>query len=77
MAIRFNEHSIEEQENFVAYKLQNFIADFGGLLGLFMGCSLLSIVELIFHCIRACINKRGKNEMKVEEISQADFKRVQ
>ncbi|KAG5676491.1 hypothetical protein PVAND_006322 [Polypedilum vanderplanki] len=70
MAIRFNEHSIEEQENFVAYKLQNFIADFGGLLGLFMGCSLLSIVELIFHCIRACINKRGKNEMKLDQIEE-------
>lgn len=25
LAIRFNDHTIQEQENFVGYKLQNFI----------------------------------------------------
>lgn len=28
LAIRFNDHLIEEQKNFVAYKLQNFIGKY-------------------------------------------------
>lgn len=44
----FGDEIVEEFENFVTYKLQNFVSDVGGLLGLFMGCSLLSIMEIIF-----------------------------
>jgi len=29
--------------------MQQFISDFGGLLSLAMGCSILSIVELIYN----------------------------
>lgn len=46
--IAFGDEIVEEFENFVTYKLQNFVSDVGGLLGLFMGCSLLSIMEIIF-----------------------------
>lgn len=45
------------------------IADFGGLLGLFMGCSILSIVEVIFHCIRACFKKGKVQEIEIQPIS--------
>ncbi|XP_070504703.1 pickpocket protein 28-like [Chironomus tepperi] len=72
MAIRFNDHSIDEQENYVAYKLQNFIADFGGLLGLFMGCSILSIVEVIFHCIRACFKRGQIEEIEIQPVELVD-----
>lgn len=34
-------------ESFVAYHLQNFIADWGGLIGLFLGISFLSVVNSI------------------------------
>jgi hypothetical protein len=30
------------------------IADFGGLLGLFLGCSILSLIELIFFTVAGC-----------------------
>jgi hypothetical protein len=29
--------------------MQQFISDFGGLLSLAMGCSILSVVELIYN----------------------------
>ena len=44
----FGDEIVEEFENFVTYKLQNFVSDVGGLLGLFLGCSLLSIMEILF-----------------------------
>ena len=55
---------VEEVENYVSYKLQSckeysivdlvltpclVIADLGGLLGLFLGCSLISIVEMFYY----------------------------
>ncbi|KAG5676566.1 hypothetical protein PVAND_006390 [Polypedilum vanderplanki] len=48
LRLMFKEHLVEVHEKYASYKIQNFIADFGGLLGLFMGCSLISIVEIIF-----------------------------
>jgi len=49
VTIFFEDFLVEEKMNFLGYKLQHFISDCGGLLGLFMGCSLLSIVEIIYH----------------------------
>lgn len=93
LAIRFNDHTIQEQENFVGYKLQNFIgkkknysnfilkfvilADFGGLLGLFMGCSLLSIVELIFYCCAACFKRKDNGKINLKNMSKEEFDRLQ
>lgn len=37
-----------------------YSADIGGLLGLFMGCSLLSIIELIYFAINAIINRKKR-----------------
>lgn len=38
---------IEEHEYYVAYSLQHFIADAGGLVSLFMGYSFITIAEMI------------------------------
>jgi len=51
------------------------IADFGGLLGLFMGCSILSIVEVIFHCIRACFKKGQIQEIEIQPVCDIDGKK--
>jgi hypothetical protein len=37
--------------SYVAYSIQNFVADCGGLIGLFLGFSLLSIFELVCNLI--------------------------
>ncbi|KAG5683737.1 hypothetical protein PVAND_013002 [Polypedilum vanderplanki] len=55
--IRTRNHVIDEYENFAEYRLQNFVADFGGLMGLFLGCSIISLVELIYFCITGTFKK--------------------
>jgi hypothetical protein len=44
--------------------MQQFISDFGGLLSLAMGCSILSIVELIYNAFSI------KNEPEHEETKE-------
>ena len=34
------------------YTMTNFIADFGGYLGLLLGASMMSLFDLILKCIR-------------------------
>ena len=75
---------VEEVENYVSYKLQSckeysiidleltpclVIADLGGLLGLFLGCSLISIVEMFYYLTGGLLNilmkcriPKGNNE---------------
>jgi Amiloride-sensitive sodium channel len=63
------------KSNFQLYYLKNFnykihnlfsvIADFGGLLGLFMGCSLLSIVEVLFFITKSILEVTSKKSTKV------------
>lgn len=62
---------VEEIEDFLTYKVQNFVADVGGLLGLFLGCSLLSLVE-IFYFIFSALTKsfRRKNLVENEQIQE-------
>jgi hypothetical protein len=45
--------------------LQHFISDFGGLLGLAMGCSILSIVEIIYNAFT--MKNEPENEDKKDE----------
>ena len=62
---------VEEVENYVSYKLQSckeyslndlvltpclVIADLGGLLGLFLGCSLISIVEMFYYAVTGLLS---------------------
>lgn len=52
--LEFSSHVSQEYESYVAYSLQNFIADCGGLIGLFLGFSLLSILEMVYNTILFC-----------------------
>ena len=45
--------------------MQQFISDFGGLLSLAMGCSILSIVELIYNAFN--IKNEPDNEDEKDE----------
>ncbi|KAG5680507.1 hypothetical protein PVAND_010014 [Polypedilum vanderplanki] len=51
LAFIFENIFITEEESYAPYAIQNFIADIGGLLGLFIGCSILSIFEFVFYIV--------------------------
>jgi pilus assembly protein TadC len=45
----FEDSQIIQRTNYVTYKVQNFMSDVGGLIGLFLGFSLLSLFELLLR----------------------------
>jgi Amiloride-sensitive sodium channel len=48
------------------YGRADFLANCGGLLGLFLGASVISCLEIVYFCtIRLCFN-RGINESRVD-----------
>lgn len=57
-----------EEEVFISYGFREFITDVGGLLGLFLGCSMLSLMELIYYPVMAGIRywKMRKSSEKVK-----------
>lgn len=65
LAIFFKENQFITSKRSELYGRTDFVANCGGLLGLFMGVSLLSIVEIIYHItLRLCcsLRKRTTNE---------------
>ncbi|CAG9810955.1 unnamed protein product [Chironomus riparius] len=47
--ITFGDSQIKKTSNYVTYELENFIFDIGGLIGLFLGSSILSVLELLVN----------------------------
>ena len=43
------------------YTMTNFIADFGGYLGLLLGASMMSLFDTILKCIRILRMKAASN----------------
>ncbi|XP_070500674.1 sodium channel protein Nach-like [Chironomus tepperi] len=64
VSIIFIDSEIIETTNYITYRLQNFISDIGGLAGLFLGFSLLTLFELILGITSYCrkLIKRLKND---------------
>lgn len=65
LSIFFKEHQFITSKRSELYGQTDFLANCGGLLGLFMGVSLLSIIEFIYYCTLrlGCtlrIRKQGK-----------------
>ncbi|KAG5675951.1 hypothetical protein PVAND_005808 [Polypedilum vanderplanki] len=66
LSLIFEKHLTELHTSYVAYTIQNFVADCGGLCGLFFGFSLLSIYELICNFIVLCLDKfRNRSNRRV------------
>lgn len=59
-------------------KILAVIADCGGLLGFSAGCSVLSIIEVIYYFIMACISKRRKidHHYKIETLSASTINSI-
>lgn len=61
LSIFFKENQFITSKRSELYGQTDFLANCGGLLGLFMGVSLLSIVEIIYFCtLRLCCNLRNR-----------------
>jgi hypothetical protein len=61
---------------FRGYPLYFFSADFGGLIGLFMECSLLSVLEL-FHYLVQYLFQKWLEKWKNSRISATKPKTIQ
>lgn len=48
--ISYREPYVSSLHRYVTYSLADFLAISGGLLQLFVGASLLSIIEFIYYC---------------------------
>ncbi|KAL7034938.1 hypothetical protein ACKWTF_008188 [Chironomus riparius] len=53
----FDDLEILEYEEYAAYSLHNFVADVGGLLGFFLGCSILSLIEIVYFTFETCASR--------------------
>ncbi|XP_070508797.1 pickpocket protein 28-like [Chironomus tepperi] len=69
--VEFEDFLIESRESYLGYKIQHLISDFGGLLALFLGCSLISIIEIFYNIFTAIMTRKHKsddqNEIKPED----------
>lgn len=65
LSIFFKEKQFITSRRSELYGPTDFLANCGGLLGLFMGVSILSIVEMIYYCtLRLCCNLRARKNRK-------------
>lgn len=65
LSIYFKEHQFITSKRSELYGQTDFLANCGGLLGLFMGVSVLSIVEVIYYCtLRLGCTLRIRNQRK-------------
>jgi hypothetical protein len=48
-------------KRYEVYGLSDFLSNTGGIFGLFLGCSVLSFIEIIYHLITYCVRKIKKH----------------
>lgn len=67
VSIFFKEAQFLTSRRSELYGTTDFLANCGGLLGLFMGVSILSIVEIAYFCsVRLCTNLRMRHARRKE-----------
>lgn len=50
LQFHFEESAFLEMKRISAYTMTDFIAQIGGILGLFLGFSVLSLIEILYYC---------------------------
>lgn len=71
LTIYFKESQFLTFKRSELYGVTDFLANCGGLLGLFMGVSLLSLVEILYFClIRPCLILRSSMRSKHADDNQ-------
>ena len=64
MEVGFRSQLVERVEEVFAYDLQSLIGEVGGTMGMYLGASILSIVEIIVA--RGCALFRGRRKANRE-----------
>ncbi|XP_055628965.1 pickpocket protein 28-like [Toxorhynchites rutilus septentrionalis] len=76
ISVHYNKEKFPTFERTDSYTLTELLGTFGGLLGLFMGVSLLSFVEILYFCtLRPFCVWRRKNR-KLQKQQQANARRA-
>lgn len=74
MFISFKDNQFFASRRSELYGRADFLANCGGLLGLFMGFSLLSLVEMIyFSTLRLACNLRKRRARKKKRLEQLNM----
>ncbi|XP_058985536.1 uncharacterized protein LOC109611954 [Musca domestica] len=63
MAAYFRQHTMQVYETSAVYPFVDLIASFGGLAGLFFGCSLIGITEIVYFFFFD-VPKRGAHSLR-------------
>lgn len=61
---------IIEEEIQVAFGLQNFFTNVGGFLGLYLGCSVISVIEIFYFIFEFLQRKLTGRQNRIEPIYQ-------
>ncbi len=59
LTVQFRSHMLREVSDVLTYDLQSMVGEVGGTMGMYLGASFLSIVEVLMIKVFECA--RGKN----------------
>lgn len=69
----FADSQIEKTINYVTYEMENFLFDIGGLLGLFLGSSIVSILTMLINICKLikikCYKLMKRSQSEINENS--------
>jgi hypothetical protein len=73
---QFEDSEILEEQIFVAFGFTDFLTNVGGFLGLYLGCSFISVLE-IFHFLLTFLHSKLKSRMnQFPPIKEGEVKNV-
>ncbi|XP_055591169.1 pickpocket protein 28-like [Uranotaenia lowii] len=69
ISVHYNKEKFPTLERTDSYTLTELLGTFGGLLGLFMGVSVLSFVEIVYFCTLRpfCVWRRNTRKLKLQQ----------
>ena len=70
--IAYDAFNVVEYEEKPKYNTQKVLSDFGGLIGIYLGASLISVIEILIVCVRLMVNvfTKGKEKAATVEVGQ-------
>lgn len=73
LTVVFRDHQVETLKRMESATLTEFLATCGGLMGLFLGVSVLSVIEFIYYfTLRLYCNHRSKSQNIVAPVKEGD-----